>query len=563
MSLPTAAQWPQLLFAGDPGISKWFDAGPAQISVRAAVRSRSGFPPLTPDELNDWRSWLEPLQPPAEALAGLEKLARPGTVAVVTGQQAGLLGGPLYTLYKAAGAIAWAHAIERETGIPAVPVFWVASDDHDFAEVATARWLDRERRLRSWSAPSPAAGPGRSVSRVQLTPAMVADLSRAIRDALPGAPQLDELLHFVHSSADTTWEDQFTRLLLRTLGPLGLVPVAPRLGWLRRRAIAVIRSDIEGGTRFSGLLAESAQALAIVGVGDRAIHRNGNEANWFLEIGGIRGKATWHDDRCRVTHPATGESLLEASPQDLLARLEETPEAFSPNAALRPLVQDAALPTAAYVAGPSELIYHAQIGPLYAETGIFRPALIPRPGAVLIEPPVRRAAQRLGLEIEEAYASGPEAIARAASRHGDEFQAQNAVRKEFETIREALARAGATIDGAGRDTAIHQAYGRLLTAFDGRAEQLTGRLANYFAQQAGHGERWHDTLVHSLWPDGSRQERHLGWINLLAQWGMQAPVHIAQALAHNTATLQLLDLAELPGLRTESQPAPAPPCSAP
>lgn len=172
--------WCAALWRGDSPAAGWYAGAPSSIAAHAERRRAEAPRPLDQAEADAWAAWLAPFDPPKAIAKGIRALRDPAAVVVATGQQAGIAGGPLFTIAKAIAAARWARRIESETGKPAVAVFWIASDDHDFDEVASASWIAPDGSQRAWSAGDAPAGDGRPVHEQPWTP----EIARSLRDAV-------------------------------------------------------------------------------------------------------------------------------------------------------------------------------------------------------------------------------------------------------------------------------------------------------------------------------------------------------------------------------------------
>lgn len=338
----------------------------------------------------------------------LDRLARPDALVVVAGQQPGLFGGPLYTVYKALTAIAVAREAERATGRPVVPIFWVAADDHDFEEVRRAYLSDGTPEPRVLEYPLDAAPRGVSVVRVTLGPPVV-ELLRTLEESLPlsdfRAETLDRLRGAYAPSRG--WADAFARFAGGWVVPLGALVFDPTDAEAKRLALPVFEREIE-------LAGHSSQAALELGAELEArgyhaqIARAGQELNLF-----------WHGERREALRLAgdgafrLAESGRTFVTRELLAMVRERPENASPGVLLRPLMQDYLLPTAAYVGGPAEVAYWAQVNALYPLFEMSPPAVVPRAGATILEPKIRKVLERFGLGWE-ALAGDAEIVIRDA-----------------------------------------------------------------------------------------------------------------------------------------------------
>jgi len=325
----------------------------------------------------------------------LERFTRPETLVVVSGQQPGLFGGPLYTIYKALTAIAFAGDLERATRRPVVPIFWIASDDHDFEEARHAFIGDGAVAAREVAYPLEAAPRGVSLARVPLADPVL-DLVRQAEEALAQASFRAEVVDRLREAyaPGRGWTDAFARLAGGWVAPLGALVFDPADREAKRLALPVFERELS----LRGKSAEAARATGaeLTSAGYHAqIARTGQELNLF-----------WHDESreaLRLSGDGTlrlAESGRELKERDLLAKLRERPEDVSPGVLLRPLMQDHLFPTAAYVGGPSEVAYWAQVNALYPLFEMGPPAIVPRAGATILEPRVAKTLERLGIAWE-------------------------------------------------------------------------------------------------------------------------------------------------------------------
>lgn len=302
--------------------------------------------------------------PDDAALSAIDRLERPDVVAVVTGQQVGLLGGPALTLAKAISAVAWARRLAAQ-GIDAVPVFWMATHDHDLDEVRTVGRLDGTPLVLELAAD------GASVGHRALGPGIDA-LLQAWFDAMPHPPSAALRRAIVQShTEDASFAQAFARLLGHATAGLGLVILDPDDRAFAALARGVIARELFGPERASAALARGRARLAALGVTEVVpTHRDLLQVHWSDE----------HRVRRRLRADADGLAAGDRrlGVAELQSCLELTPERFSPAALLRPVIQDAILPSIAYVAGPTEARYLAQTDELYAWAGVPRSRVVPR-----------------------------------------------------------------------------------------------------------------------------------------------------------------------------------------
>jgi bacillithiol biosynthesis cysteine-adding enzyme BshC len=438
----------------------------------------------------------------------------PGAVFVVAGQQAGLFGGPLYTLYKAMHAVRLAERIAAATGTTVIPVFWTASDDHDFDEV-------RSIGVRT------AAGapfrveytPGGRIEGAPVGEIMLDDSVGAVIDSLAGrlipGERAESYVGLLRRSwtPGTRWSDAFSAQIAAFLSRKGLVVLDPRWSEVKRLFAHVMRAELEDPLASSALVNREADRLETEGSPAfarksrgasesrrSALRRREGATNLFLETGGARQVITFTEGMFRA-----GEERF--SPGEILALLDAEPERFSPGAALRPVCQDALMPVAALIAGPGERAYLDQIGLLYDMFAVDRSFVWPRASFTLLDRRSLRAAEKAGIPArsifrgmdgirgEIALASFPAELARAldALEWGTD--------SGFDEVAESLAALDPTLAKSARTEkgrVLHSILGireRAIRAHKARLEIADARLA---------------AASHFLLPGGKPQERWFG-----------------------------------------------------
>ena len=458
-------------------------------------------------------------------LERVEALRDPASVAVVTGQQLGLFAGPLYTVYKALTAVRLAGRLEAETGRRAVPVFWLADEDHDFAEIRTAAFADGEavRTCGYDDGREPDADRG-PVGRIVLERGPTERALAGLEAALPAGPGRLEALRLAREAyvPGRTMRDAFA-MLLRALVP-EVVLMSADDARLKRLAAPVFVHEIETWPETLRGLEDRSAALVEAG-----FHAQITPSPVGLFVMG-EGHRTPLD-------PVEGGGFVlrgttdVLSAEDLRARLEADPASISPNVVLRPAVQDTLLPTAAYVAGPGEAAYFAQLGPVYEALGVPMPVIEPRLSLTLVEPGVAKVLERYGLGVPDL--GGDPGATRAALWRRFALEASDGrLEARFDAaLRDALGAVDALLPAveavdAGMTTAVGAAHAkvekaiRTLAAKTVRAEKqnhdvVRSRIAR--AQAA-------------LWPGGALQERALGPLGVVARHGPAAPPEIVGAV---------------------------------
>lgn len=332
--------------------------------------------------------------------AQLARLRRPDALAVTTGQQPGLFTGPLYTIHKALSAVALSRLLERRWNRPVVPVFWLAGDDHDFAEASTASWIAADGSLSSAALPPrPADAPLTPMYRQPLGAGVVPALA-ALANGLPMSEFRDGTLAWLerHYRPDATVAGSFAGAMAELLGPLGVLAfdsthpaakraAAPHLVRALREAPA-LDEDLDRWAEAQGTAAHNSG----ITVGDGA-------ALVMLEASLGRDRLIQHDGGF-----VTRRSRERFDPAAIRSIAADDPTRLSPNVLLRPAVESALLPTVAYLGGPGELRYLRLTPPIYDRLEIPRQLPLPRWSGVIVEPRVDRALDKFGVSLEELLA---------------------------------------------------------------------------------------------------------------------------------------------------------------
>ena len=371
-------------FAGNP-----FDpaAWPEAIArVRRAPRDRAALGAVVEAQLTRRGA-------PAEAIAGARALADPDSVAVVTGQQAGLFGGPLYSLLKAITAIQIARRVSAEQRALVVPVFWVEAEDHDWAEVRTAHILDKDFTLRDITLPDlPGAGVQPIASLV--LDDRIGDAIRELEAALPPSEFTAETIAALSrryrpgagvGEAFAGWMDDL-------LGRHGLVVFESADRAAKPMVADLFRDTLRQPGGVVEIAREAGESLRALGHTPQVDAADGMTPLFYLDGQGRRA-IRQQDGRL-----VAGTSTFTAA--DLEREAAAHPDRFSPNVLLRPVVQDRIFPTIAYVAGPNELSYLAQVRGIYRALGVEAPLVCPRGSATILDAASAKFLERSQLSLD-------------------------------------------------------------------------------------------------------------------------------------------------------------------
>jgi bacillithiol synthase len=442
-------------------------------------------------------------------LANIARL-RAGAAAVVTGQQVALFGGPLFTLLKAATAIRKAQDASA-AGHPHVPIFWLATEDHDLAEANHVALPSRhELHTLKLDAPHHAGEP---VGGVRLGANVSAMLEQAANLLGPG-PLLDDLERFYTSEA--TFGESFARLLSSVFSAHGLIIIDASSRAFHALGADVLRRAITQGRELNDALLERDRELAAAGYHSQVLVSPQSSLLFLLDA----------ESGTRQSLKRTAEGEWQAGKKhftesELLSILDTAPERLSPNALLRPVYQDAILPTCAYIGGPAEIAYFAQTQVLYAELLGRTTPILPRLSATLIEPAIAEVMASHEISLADILSLSPEELAqrlgaRSMPAEGKRSLAAagNALETELETL-------------TGWMRSLDESLGRSADVAASKMRYQMNRLrrlsANFQLQRDDSLQRHVDALYLSLFPNRHPQERLLGAAWFLSRYGESLP----------------------------------------
>lgn len=429
---------------------------------------------------------------------------RAGASAVVTGQQVALFGGPLYAILKAASAIKLAEEATA-AGVDTIPIFWLATEDHDLAEVGFAN-LPAASHLQKVTV-LPQVKEGAPVGSIRFDD----EIKTAVRTAteLLGESEVTTWLREAYVPSATLGE-AFARLFARIFAEHGLVVLDPAPKELHQIAAPLYQRAAERAQELTEALLERDRQLEAGGYHAQVKVTNTSTLLFSVEDG-VRTPVQ------RInSHFVIGNQKLKAD--ELKAKVSEAPQNITPNALFRPVVQDYLLPTIAYVGGPAEVAYFAQSAIVYEKLlGRVTP-ILPRLSATFVEPRIARKLEKYRLVPAMAF-HGEELLTRTLATHAlpPELSAK------FVAARETLDATLASLDtGLEKlDPTLREAAGRSAAKMRYQLQRLEQRAA--LAQQRRQEDlaRHAHEIATALYPHKNLQEREVAWVYFLARYGTQ------------------------------------------
>lgn len=462
-----------------------------------------------------------------EARARLARISAGEGFFVTTGQQPGLFGGPLYSVHKAATAIALARWLEAALEVPVLALFWIASDDHDWDEANHAHVLDPSNELHRLQLDG-VAEPPRSMGRRVLGSSAESALGE-LHQLLPPSdftPSILETLQGAYS-ADATVASAFADTMAAILDGAVLGLVDGQAPAVRSLGLPVLEQDLAATAAGETALAEQTRRLENAGYRSQVPVLPG-ASNVFHEDEAHGRERLVRDGRTWVLR-GSGRRLSDA---ELRAVLADDPDRFSANVVLRPVVESHVFPTLAYVAGPGEVRYLAQTGLLFEARGIGMPVVYPRESVTLVEAKVAKVLRRFGLELESfrqpihelvsalVREDVPEAVQGALS------ELRRSVQAGYQTLNEAAREVDPTLKGP---------------VFGARNDALRA-LGEVEKKIRQHVKMKHETELEqiekaaaNLAPLGKPQERVLNVHQYLSRYGSELTDGLLEAVADAVA----------------------------
>ncbi|HEX5602547.1 MAG TPA: bacillithiol biosynthesis cysteine-adding enzyme BshC [Pyrinomonadaceae bacterium] len=447
-----------------------------------------------------------------ETLKNIELLRDEDCIAVVSGQQAGLFTGPLYTIYKALSAVKLAGCLQQR-GTKAVPVFWIAAEDHDFAEVAKAELIGRDCQLKSVAVSESLHREGEPVGHVTLDESIDAVVDELF-ELLPASEFAADMKALVKSAwqPGRGYVESFATMMTALLGRYGLIFLDPLDPALKQLAAPLYSEAARRAPEIAAALEQRSAELERTGYHAQVL-ATANSFPLFL-----------HDEEGRrhaVVRVENGKYKTKAGEQEYTAEelgtlAEEKPGRFSPNVTLRAVVQDYLLPTIAYYGGAAEIAYFAQTAEVYRV--LERPAtpILPRSSLTMIEHHTGRLLRRYDLTLADFFEGLEPVIKRVVEEHlaADSAKlfadAEQNMNHELDRLRQELQSIDPTLANA------------LETGRKKINYQLDGLKQRFVRAQMTRDEAAHRQLQRAfdqLYPNKDLQERHINITSLLARHG--------------------------------------------
>ncbi len=447
-------------------------------------------------------------------LANIDKLINDNCVAVVTGQQVGLFTGPLYTIYKALTAIKLAHSLaSRFPEYEFVPVFWLEGEDHDVEEITGVSFFSASNEFASLRYAVPGFVPGKnmgSVGSMELSESVDALFAELERQLLPTefTPKVLELLRAAYQRG-MTFNRAFVHLFNVLVEDSGLIFFDPADTRSKKMLAPVFHHELTAGSRTCQLVIDQSEAL------EKRFHAQvkPRPINLFLLHAGGRHPIEPHSDG--FTLKGVRQHFRQ---DDLLQLLQTFPEQFSPNVVLRPICQDALFPTVSYVAGPAEVAYFAQFGPVYREFDLVMPIIYPRASMTILEERIEKTIHRFQLRFADLFRD-VELLKQQVAVHISDLDLNAVFATSQEDLERVLSQLRPTLQALDQTL-----LGPLDTTVGKSVQNLNVLKEKAIAAQKRQHEaalRQVERAAGALFPGGALQERSLNIVYFLNKYGLE------------------------------------------
>lgn len=473
-------------------------------------------------------------KPSKKTKVNIELLGKDKTVAVVTGQQLGILGGPLYTFYKTITAIKLASSLkEKYDDYNFVPVFWLEGDDHDFEEVTELNLINQKNELQKfiYNDNKPEDFNRGNIGRLAFNEGIenfIQEVKSELRET-EFSKNVFELFEDSYKSGNT-FKKAFSNLIFNLFDEEGLIIFDPQQNEIKNLLKPIFKKEL------SNFEVHANEVVKISADLEEVYHSQVKvkPINLFYSDNNGRYSIEPEDDLFRLKGKRQKFTLIE-----LLDEIENYPDKFSANVLLRPITQDYLLPTGFYVAGPSEISYFAQVMPLYNKFGISEPVIYPRSSVTILEKNIKGVLEKYELNIEDIFVEekllNNRVLNQVADIRIDDLlnEDEHQIAKAMDNIKEKLFGIDPTLKDLSDKT--YQKIKQGLDTLKSKAENAQ--------------ERKHDVALRqikkasiSLYPNNNLQERELNWLYFANKYGMDIIKWIFDEVAINKFEHQVIEL---------------------
>lgn len=450
---------------------------------------------------------------PEQVYKNIELLKEPDSLVIFTGQQVGLFGGPLFTIYKAISIIKLAQELSFRFSRSFIPVFWLDSEDHDFEEVRSTSIIDKENQLQEIRY-SPTKDPsGEPMYKVVLEEEINSCVEK-LTSSLHPTEFKDEIIQTLEDcyTKGETLSNSFARWMTKLLGKYGLVIVDPGDKELKKLTVDLFLKEIENPGKLMRLVTETGRSLESSGYHQQVV-KSEEMVNLFLEIEGKRSALKWSGESIQID--GVDRKL---SRNELRQIIEEEPERLSPNVLLLPLMRSCLFPTAAYIGGPGEISYYTQLKSVFDFFDIPMPVVLPRASVTLIEDKIRQVLDKYSLEFADLF-QDPEILINSVLKEKFPDPLENTLEKKRNEISKILDSLDQELSSS--EPVLKKNLETTRGKIDYELKRLGEKLFQAYRQKDQTLKEQVYKAKKNLFPDNKLQERVLNLVPYLIKYGFE------------------------------------------
>ena len=444
----------------------------------------------------------------------IKKLSHPNTLAVVTGQQAGIFGGPLYTAYKILTAVKLAEQLQDQfSQYQFVPIFWMEVSDGDFQEINHFYCFDKSNQLHCFTLKDQPED-FRPIHFRQIPDEIEQIYERLVEICLKTEFRdtiLEKMRKIYHPGKSLA--DAFAEWLIEMFGDYGLIVFNPEEKGSKHLAAPLFRKAFYEWKQVNQIFQQISEKLKSTGYHNQIILGENQTLLFYLSDNLDRSRVDRDENRFLVRHP---QNHYPISDSEINFILNKSPERFSPNVALRPIVQDYLLPTVAYIGGPAEISYLAQLKELYHFFGVNQPIFYPRVRMTLVEKRIHRLVQKFGYDYHKIFELKENLLEEFIRQHSDKY-----LKDKFDQIKADLYRSMIELNDImiEIDPTLQSAIQKTQNQIDNAFNKFFERADKAFERKMETEVRQLKSVISNLFPNGKYQERILNLFNYLVKYG--------------------------------------------
>ena len=445
-----------------------------------------------------------------KVIENIQRLAKDRCFAVVTGQQIGLFTGPAYTIYKALTAIKLAQEYSNQ-GLETVPIFWMATEDHDLDEVCQTKLVNADSCIEKFRYSPDSKDIRQSVGKIQFEKSILCTL-RKFLETLPNSdfkPELTSKLNEAYAPG-ISFAAAFAKIFNFLFSEYGLILLDPQDFNLKQQSKSIFAKVVEEWSTLNHLLESCNQELNKSGYLPQ-VNITKEMSFLFIEDEGKRRGLMSTSEGFQIK--GTNKIFSHDALTDLI---EKTPEKISPNVLLRPIIQDSLLPTLAYVAGPSEVAYFAQVRPIYQIMKLEMPMIFPRASLTLIEGRIEKILNRYQLQLTDLF-KGSKSVLRTVI----ESSVDQSISLRFDKLTTDIAQHLKEMEKELKavDPTLIGALATVQKKIQFQVENLRNKFLTAESRQQGIITRQIENILTLLYPSNNLQEREINIFYFLSRYG--------------------------------------------